>query len=90
MNEPKKIDEYKLKKIRTYIINHIMREPCVMFEIPEMPNGGPDLIDIIVGLYEYLHVAVTGEEYDYMWHFANKIGAWCDTYLFDKYIESDE
>ena len=47
----------------------------------------PDLIEVIVGLYEYLHKEVTGEDYNYFYHHANKIGAWVETYTLNNFIE---
>ena len=46
-----------------------------------------DIPEIICGLYEYLHRLVTNEEYDYMWHWANKCGSWVETDFLDKLIE---
>lgn len=78
------INSRKLEFIRRYLIENVFRNPNIMlseemqyYEIPE----------IICGLYEYLHRLVTEEEYDYMWHWANKCGSWVDTYSFDETIE---
>lgn len=73
------MDENELKIIREFIIDKIIREPdmfikCLDIDVTEQI----DLIDVITGLYNMLHKSVTGEYYDYMWHWANKIGFWCD------------
>lgn len=43
--------------------------------------------EIICDLYEYLHILITGNEYDYMFHWANKCCAWVETGYFDKIIK---
>ena len=48
-----------------------------------------DLIDIIASLHNLLYEAVTGERYDYMFHWCNKIGADCIDNIFD-YLEDDK
>ncbi|MBR6502621.1 MAG: hypothetical protein IKT42_04190 [Clostridia bacterium] len=42
-----------------------------------------DLIDIIASLHNLLYEAVTGERYDYMFHWCNKIGCDCLDDIFD-------
>ena len=69
------MDENELRIIREFIIEKIIREPdmflkCLDIDVTEQL----DLIDVITGLYNMLHKSVTGEDYDYMWHWANKIG----------------
>ena len=41
-----------------------------------------DLLGIIASLYNELHLSVTGEYYDYMFHWANKCGADVEEDLF--------
>lgn len=73
------MNENELRIIREFIIEKIISDPnmfinCLDINVTE----DLDLIDIITGLYNMLHKSVTGEDYDYMWHWANKIGFWCD------------
>lgn len=35
-----------------------------------------DLIEVIASLHNMLYKAVTGQYYDYMFHWANKVGSW--------------
>lgn len=42
-----------------------------------------DLIDIIASLHNLLYEAVTGDRYDYMFHWCNKIGCDCLDTIFD-------
>ena len=87
----KKMEEGKLNRIREFIVNYIMRDSYVMFS-DDAREVGPhhiDLIYVIASLYEELHKEVTGEPYEYMFHWANKVGSWVDDDLFseEKYIE---
>lgn len=75
--EYKPITEEDLRSIRNFIIEKIARNHDAMFFDDNIfPNMC--LTDIIFALYEALHRAVMHENYDYMWHWCNKIGAWCN------------
>lgn len=86
MSKAKKltIDDERLSKIRKFIVDNIMRNEAVVLSDT---NYEYDVVDIIANLYEYLHQIVTGESYDYMWHWCNKAGGWCNTYLMDDKID---
>ena len=81
MNKRILMSEDELTKIRNYIIENYVKNPDIMFNLE---NNNQDLINAIVGLYDILHITVTGEHYYYMWHWANKIGAWCDDLQFGR------
>ena len=73
------MNEDELKIIREFLIENIIREPDIFIKCLDIDvTEDLDLIDVITGLYNMLHKSVTGEDYDYMWHWANKIGFWCD------------
>lgn len=72
--------EQELSRVCSYIIDNIMYNE-IYWDLFHFE--GIDIIDIIAGLFEMLHYEVTGEHYDYMWHWCNKMGGWCDTeYLY--------
>lgn len=77
------IDKGKLDEITIYLKEHIFRNGDVMYGIDIEKDDICDLTDIIASLHNLLYEAVTGEKYDYMWHWANKCGAWCDDHFFD-------
>lgn len=80
-----KIEEGQLKMIRDFIVNYIMRDSYVMYS--DVRDVGPhhiDLIYVIASLYEELHKQVTGEPYEYMFHWANKVGSWVEDDLFNE------
>ena len=73
------MSEDELKIIRDFLIEKIIRDPDMFIKCLDIDvSDDLDLIDVITGLYNMLHKSVTGEDYDYMWHWANKIGFWCD------------
>ena len=47
------------------------------------------LADIIASLHNLLYEAVTGERYDYMFHWANKVGGDCIDNIFDDDLEGE-
>lgn len=48
-----------------------------------------DLIDIIATLHNLLYESVTGDRYDYMFHWCNKIGSDCKDNIFDALISNE-
>lgn len=81
-----KMEEGQLKAIRDFIVNYIMRDSYVMYsdEARDMGRHHIDLIYVIASLYEELHKQVTGEPYEYMFHWANKVGSWVEDDLFSE------
>lgn len=82
--DKQKLTKEQLDQVRSWLVDHVIRNEILMFNYEvrgdenEISNN-PDLIEVIVALYELLHIEVTGEEYDYMWHWANKVGSWVET-----------
>lgn len=70
----------RLNKIRNYIVINIMRNPDIMFS--DIRDNDVDPIEVIASLYEILHRMITGEPYNYMFHWANKCGSWVKDDLF--------
>ena len=69
----------QLDYITLWIKNNIMRNNKVMFDDAIRGNDGYqdiDLIEVIASLHNMLYKEVTGEYYDYMFHWANKVGSW--------------
>lgn len=74
------MNEEELKKVREFLIDNLFRNPGFVFSDVSITEGndGIDYVDLIASLYDMLHLSVTGEHYDYMWHWCNKVGGWCD------------
>lgn len=98
------IDKNKLDQITNFLINGVFRNgdimlswdiPPVQLEKSYIDEDGDevsevDLVDIIASLHNLLYEAVTGERYDYMFHWANKCGSDCNDDIFDKDIWEDK
>lgn len=63
----------ELQAIREYLIYNVMRNDDIMLNAEARDNM--DLPSIIASLYELLHREVTGVPYEYMFHWANKVGS---------------
>lgn len=87
----------ELEKITDKIKWDVARDEDVMHHSYLTPKD--DIIDTLIAmvfsLHNLLYKEVTGELYDYMWHWTNKIGInyidhkWCDHY-FDDIMESED
>lgn len=91
------IDQNKLTNITRFLAEKVFRDMNIMhsWDIPPVEleksfideDGDKvsevDLVDIIASLHNLLCEAVTGNRYNYMFHWANKIGASCLDDIFD-------
>lgn len=68
----------QLDEVRNWIVDNIMRNADIMLLSDEIRNDKIDLVEVIASLYELLHREVTGQPYNYMFHWANKCGAWLE------------
>lgn len=71
-------DESQLAQIRGFLIDNVFRNESVMFSDFVWCDDKPDVTSMLASIYNMLYLAVTGKEYDYFFHWANKIGADCD------------
>lgn len=49
-----------------------------------------DLIDIISSLHNLLYEAITGQRYNYAFHWCNKVGAWTEDNIFDDILKEGD
>lgn len=91
------ISKDKLDYITNYLKEKVWMDPDVMY--PYFPPGSSeegirdlvgDLVDIISSLHNLLYEAVTGELYDYSFHWCNKIGSDTLDHIFDVYDHMKE
>ena len=75
----------QINEITEYLKEKVWRNDVVMYQldIDEMV----DLIDIISSLHNLLYECVTGERYNYAFHWCNKIGAWTEDNIFDSIMK---
>lgn len=81
----------KLNKITGYLIDNVWRNGNVMFDKECIEEGDvSNLVDIISSLHNLLHEEVTGERYNYAFHWANKVGSDTEDNVFDELIKEEE
>lgn len=83
----------ELDNITVWIKDNVMRNSKIMFE--DAVRGDDkyydvDLIEVIASLHNMLYKEVTGEYYDYMFHWANKVGSWVYDDMFKREDEKRE
>lgn len=88
--------EKQLNKLTYWLRENVFKNTDIMYndwlweqEI-DKDNVDTDLIDVIASLHNIIYELVTGDRYDYMFHWCNKIGADCNDNVFDKLLESEE
>ena len=77
------MNKQKLDEITTYLKENVFKNTDIMYTDDDMIL---DLLEMIASLHNLLYEAVTGERYDYMFHWANKIGSWVYDDFFDDKI----
>ena len=93
-DDKERMTKEELDNITHWIKNNIMRDSNIMFD--DNIRGDCyefqdiDMIEVIASLHNMLYKEVTGEYYDYMFHWANKIGSWVYDDLFKKEGEKRE
>lgn len=93
----KRMNKEEVDKITCWIKDHIMRNSDIMhnYDVRNITFESDkelldiDLIDIIASLHNMLYKEVTGEYYDYMFHWANKVGSWVYEDMFKPEEERD-
>lgn len=87
-----KMTKDELNAITSWLIENVFRNSHIMFSDDEIMIGD-DIIgmpDIIATLHNLLYEQVTGERYDYMFHWANKVGSCCEDDIFDDMLKGEE
>lgn len=90
------ISKDKLDYITNYLKEKVWRDPEIMYPYihpgceDDLRDLVGDLVDIISSLHNLLYEAVTGERYDYAFHWCNKIGSDTLDHIFDVYDHMEE
>lgn len=82
----------ELNTITSLLIDNVFRNSHIMFSEDEIMIGDEvvGLPDIIASLHNLLYEQITGERYDYMFHWANKVGSDCIDDIFDEFLKGEE
>lgn len=81
-----------LEDVRNYLIDNVIRNDRIVlddyarYHKSALNDYYIDLVDIIASLYNLLHLEVTGEKYDYMFHWANKVGGCVNENIFNAFL----
>lgn len=84
----------QLAVLTKWLSDNVFKNPDIMYnrELLEQEielNGQVfDIIDIIASLHNLLCEQVTGNRYNYMFHWCNKIGSDCIDDIFDSLIDN--
>ena len=88
--------QLQLQKLAQLLVEKIFRNDKFMYSafndiIITFDDGTPaNAADIIASLHNLLCEAVTGNRYNYMFHWANKCGSWCEDDIFDNLLKEYE
>lgn len=82
----------ELNAITSLLIENVFRNSHIMFSEDEIMIGDEvvGLPDIIASLHNLLYEQITGERYDYMFHWANKVGSDCIDDIFDDFLKGEK
>lgn len=89
----------QLSALTIWLKDNVFRNPDAMYprydesedeSIIEIDGEYILMTDIIASLHNLLYEAITGERYNYMFHWANKIGSWCEDDIFDNLLKGSE
>ena len=82
----------ELNAITSWLIENVFRNSYIMFSDDEIMIGDEviGMPDIIATLHNLLYEQITGKRYDYMFHWANKVGSWCEDDIFDDMLKGEE
>ena len=82
------MDKTALSDLTIDLINNVIQNPDFVFDLGAEHNI--ELLEIIASLHNILYKEVTGEYYDYMFHWYNKIaGGSLEDGLYKKYMEGE-
>ena len=81
----------ELNSITSWLIDNVFRNPDAMFS-DEIKIGDEAIAlpDVIATLHNLLYEQITGERYDYMFHWTNKVGSDCNDNIFDNLLKGGE
>ena len=88
--------QLQLQKLTQLLVEKIFRNDKFMYSafndiIITFDDGTPaNAADIIASLHNLLCEAVTGNRYNYMFHWANKCGSCCEDDIFDNLLKEYE
>lgn len=86
------MEQIKLDNIKQLLIERVFRNPDMIFsaEIRTGAGNNIDLLSLIASLCNMLIKEATGIEYEYFFHWANKVGGWVEDDYIDQLLERQQ
>lgn len=90
--------QQQLTQLTKWLANNVFRNEDIMYSpyvddvcctTVKIGENEYELTDIIASLHNLLCEAVAGKRYNYMFHWANKIGSWCEDDIFDEILKGE-
>lgn len=82
--------EKQLNAITEYLKENVWRNGDIMYADAVETKDGKHVSDVISSLHNLLYEVVTGERYNYAFHWANKIGMWTEDNIFDEILDDNK
>lgn len=83
----KQLTEEDLRVIRDFIIDNVCKNENFVFN--ETLENEIDIISLVCSMYNVLYNVITGNKYDYFYHWTNKIGGACDDYYIENILKGN-
>lgn len=83
------MDKVKLDNIKWLLIKRVFRNSDIVFsdEIRTGAGSDIDLLSLIASLLNLLIKECTGDDYEYFFHWTNKVGGWVEDDYIDQLLE---
>lgn len=90
------MNQQQLRKITEWLVINFFRNEDIIYPLIDdklmieiEKDNFVSIIDIIATLHNLLSESVTGNRYNYMFHWLNKIGYSCDDDIFDDFLKGE-
>lgn len=86
MNEKQLYELTQWLKYNVFMNEDVMHSDYIWNQAIECTGQSVNLIDVIASLHNLLYEAITGDKYNYMFHWTNKIGSSCWDDIFNELL----
>ena len=86
MNEKQLYELTQWLKYNVFMNEDVMQSEYIWNQGIDCTGQSVNLIDIIASLHNLIYEAITGDKYNYMFHWTNKIGCACWDDIFNELL----
>lgn len=86
MNQKQIYELTEWLKYNVFMNEDVMQSEYIWNQEIDCTGQSVDLIDVIASLHNLLYEAITGDKYNYMFHWTNKIGCACRDDIFNELL----